>query len=468
MGFRDRLQHAWNIFTGRDSPYDYKDLGMSYYNRPDRIRLTRGNERSIITSVYNRISLDAAANTLEHVRLDDNKRYLETLDGSLNNCLELEANIDQTGRAFLQDIVMSMLDEGCVAVVPTDTDSNINNLMSFDIYKMRTGKIVQWFPEHIRVRLYNEKDGQFGEVTLPKKSCAIIENPFYAVMNEPNSTMQRLARKLSLLDLVDEQAGSGKLDLIIQLPYSVKSDLRKQQAEARRKDIEKQLTGSKYGIAYVDSTEHITQLNRSLENNLLHQIEYLQNLFYSQLGITTGILDGSADEKTMNNYYSRIIEPILSAITDEMKRKFLTKTARTQKQSIMYFRDPFKLIPTNELAELADTFTRNEIMTSNEFRQIVGMRPSQDPGADELRNKNVSMSNEQEHVDVNGNPIGTENQNGMEMPVDDEEEMTALSDEERIAKYKEQLAQLDDLDSQLDELEGSLGDEDEEEDDDEE
>lgn len=392
MGFMDRIQRGWNAFRNRDPTQDFRDTGMTYYYRPDRPRFTRGNERTIMTSVLNRIALDASAIDIVHVRLDENGRFLEIVDSGLNNCLSLSANVDQTGRALKQDIVMSMLDEGCVAVIPIDTTIDPNKTDSYQIDTVRVGKIIQWRPRHVRVRAYNELTGKKEEIWLPKKSVAIIENPLYAVMNEPNSTMQRLIKKLALLDVTDEQTASGKLDLIIQLPYVIKTEARRQQAEARRKDIEMQLSGSKYGIAYTDGTERITQLNRSLENNLMKQIEYLTNQLYSQLGITQTILDGTADDKTMLNYYNRTIEPIISAIVDEMKRKFLTKTARTQRQSIQFFRDPFKLVPVNDIAEIADKFTRNEIMTSNEIRQIVGMKPSEDPKADELRNSNISQS----------------------------------------------------------------------------
>ena len=375
---------------------DYKNASMTYSYRPDRPRLTRGNERSIVTSVFNRISTDASSINIRHIKLDENERYIETINSKLNRCLNLEANIDQTGRAFLQDTIMSMLDEGCVAMVPIETTFNPKVTDSYDIASMRTGKIVQWAPADVKVNVYNERTGRREDIWVPKKTVSIIENPFYAVMNEPNSTMQRLIRKLNLLDAIDEQSSSGKLDLIIQLPYVIKTEARKQQAENRRKDIEQQLSGSKYGIAYTDGTERITQLNRPVENNLMKQIEYLTTMLYSQLGITQTILDGTADDKTMLNYYNRTIEPILSAIVDEMKRKFLTKTARSQKQSISYFRDPFKLVPVNDLAEIADKFTRNEIMSSNEIRQIVGMKPSSDPKADELRNKNLSESTKKE------------------------------------------------------------------------
>lgn len=395
MDLITRIQRGWNAFRNRDPTINYRDTGASYYYRPDRPRFTRGNERSIVTSVFNRIALDVSAINIQHVRLDGNGRFLSVIDSGLNNCLTISANTDQTGRAFIQDVVMSMLDEGCVALVPTDTSEDPNLTDSYEIGRMRVGKIVEWRPQHVKVRLYNERTGQKEEIVFAKKIVAIIENPLYAVMNEPNSTMQRLIRKLSLLDVTDEQTASGKLDLIIQLPYIIKTEARRQQAEQRRKDIEMQLAGSKYGIAYTDGTEHITQLNRSVENNLMKQIEYLTNMLYSQLGITQTILDGTADDKTMLNYYSRTIEPIISAIVDEMKRKFLTKTARSQNQSIMFFRDPFKLVPINDIAEIADKFTRNEIMTSNEIRQIVGMKPSDDPKADELRNSNISQSKEE-------------------------------------------------------------------------
>ena len=394
QSFASRLKHAWNVFRSRDPTAESMDAGASYYNRPDRPRFTRGNERSITTSVLNRIALDASAIDILHVRLDKNGRFLEEINSGINNCLTLSANTDQTGRAFKQDVVMSMLDGGGVAIVPTDTTMNPKVTDSYDVETMRVGKIIQWRPQHVQVRLYNEQTGKKEELWLPKKMVAIVENPLYAVMNEPNSTMQRLIHKLGLLDITDEQTASGKLDLIIQLPYVIKTDARRQQAENRRKDIEMQLAGSKYGIAYTDGTEKITQLNRSLDNNLMKQVEYLTNQLYSQLGITQTILDGTADEKTMLNYYSRTIEPIVSAIADEMKRKFLTKTARTQNQSIEFFRNPFKLVPVNDIAEIADKFTRNEIMTSNEIRQIVGMKPSDDPKADELRNSNIAETKE--------------------------------------------------------------------------
>lgn len=403
--FTDRLAHAWNAFMNKDPTYRYKDYGMSYSQRPDRVRMTRGNERTIVTSVCNRIALDCAAINIKHIRLDERDRYIETISSGLNECLTISANIDQSGRAFVQDIVMSMFDEGVVAIVPVDTTIDPTKSSSYEVNSLRTAKIIEWFPKHVRLRLYNDNSGKYEEITLPKENIAIIENPLYAIMNEPNSTMQRLIRKLSLLDVIDEQNGAGKLDLIIQLPYIIKTEARRKQAEDRRKDIEMQLAGSKYGIAYTDGTEHITQLNRSVDNQLLTQIESLQRMFFSQLGLTEEIMNGTADENVMNNYYNRTIEPIMSAIVDEMKRKFLTKTARTQKQSIAFFRDPFKLVPTSALADLADKFTRNEIMTSNEFRQVVGMQPADDPSADELRNKNISAAKGEQQVDIDGNPI---------------------------------------------------------------
>ena len=391
-----RLRHAWNAFRNRDPTEQFKDIGESYYYRPDRVRLTRGNERSIVTSIYNRIAIDVASIDIKHCRLDDNERFVSEIDSNLNSCLTLEANIDQTARAFRQDIVMSMFDEGCVAIVPVDTTLDPNKTNSYDILSMRTGKILEWYPQHVKVRVYNEKTGRKEDITVPKSTVGIIENPLYSIINEPNSTMQRLIRKLSLLDITDEQTASGKLDLIIQLPYVIKTEARRQQAENRRKDIEMQLASSKYGIAYTDGTERITQLNRSVENNLLKQIESLTSTLYSQLGITQAILDGTADEKTMLNYNNRTIEPIVSAIVDEMKRKFLTKTARSQKQTILFFRDPFKLVPVNDIAEIADKFTRNEITTSNEIRQIIGLKPSDDPKADKLINSNIRQPDTEE------------------------------------------------------------------------
>ena len=424
MSFGSRLKHAWNAFTG-NVQMNYRDLGMSYSYRADRPRMSRGNERSIVTSVYNRIALDVAALNVQHVRLDENGRFLSVIDDGLNNCLTLEANVDQTARSFIQDVVISMFDEGSVAIVPVDTTTDPNVSGSYDIQSLRVGQILDWYPQYIRTRVYNEQTGRKEDIVVPKSAVAIIENPLYAVINEPNSTMQRLIRKLNLLDVIDEQSGSGKLDLIIQLPYVIKTEARRQQAENRRKDIESQLSGSKYGIAYTDGTEHITQLNRSVNNNLMSQIEYLTSMLYSQLGITQSILDGTADEKTMLNYNNRTIEPIISAIVDEMKRKFLTKTARSQRQSISFFRDPLKLVPVNEIAEIADKFTRNEIMTSNEIRQVVGMKPSDDPRADELRNKNLSE------------PSGSDQQSE-EAPIttDNSVEESASDLDDKISKQK--------------------------------
>ena len=407
-----RLKHAWNAFFNKDPTY-YHDIGSGYSYRPDRPRLTRGNDRTIVNSVYNRIALDVAAVDIMHVRLDENNRYLETINSGLNNCLTLEANIDQSGRDFIHDVVMSMLDEGCVAIVPVDTYIKPMEGGSFDILTMRTGKILEWYPRHVKVRAYNEKTGLKEEIIVPKRTVAIIHNPLYAVINEPNSTMQRLIRKLNLLDAVDEQSSSGKLDLIIQLPYVIKTEARRKQAENRRKDIEQQLEGSKFGIAYTDGTERITQLNRPVENTLMSQVEYLTSMLYSQLGITQAIMDGTADEKTMLNYYNRTIEPFLSAIVDGMKRTFLTKTARSQKQSVEFFRDPFKLVPVSQISEIADKFTRNEIMSSNEIRQIIGMKPSSDPKADELRNKNLNVSAEDALPLAEGTEEGGEIQNGV-------------------------------------------------------
>ena len=394
-----RLKHAWNAFTNnRDPTITYHDIGPGYSIRPDRPRFSRGNERTIVTSILNRIALDAASIDLVHCKLDDNGQFVENVNSKLHSCLTLSANIDQTGRAFRHDIYMSLLDEGCVAIVPVETTMNPKVTDSYDISSMRVGKIVEWFPQYVRISLYDERTGRKEEVTMHKSKVAIVENPLYPVMNEPNSTVQRLIRKLALLDNIDEQSGSGKLDLIIQLPYVIKSEARRQQAEKRRKEIEMQLAGSKYGIAYTDGTEKITQLNRSLENNLLKQIEYLMAQVYSQLGLTQAIMEGTADDKTMLNYYDRTVEPLVAAVADAMKRVFLTKTARTQMQSITYFRNPFKLVPVNDLAEIADKFTRNEIMTSNEIRQIVGMKPSDDPKADELRNSNLNHPDEKQQL----------------------------------------------------------------------
>jgi hypothetical protein len=447
MPFTTRLKHAWNAFTNRDPTRYYHDIGPSYSYRPDRFRMTRGNERSIITSVYNRIAIDVAAIDIKHVQLDDEGRFLNEINSGLNNCLTVEANIDQTGRAFIQDVVMSMMDEGCVAIVPTDTDIDPDKSSGIDILTMRTGQIIDWYPQHVKVRLYNEATGLKQDIILPKKTVGIIENPLYSVVNEPNSTLQRLIRKLNLLDAVDEQSSAGKLDLIIQLPYVIKSEARRTQAEKRRKDIEQQLAGSKYGIAYVDGTEHVTQLNRSVENNLMKQIEYLTSMLYSQLGITQAVLDGTADEKTMLNYNNRSIEPIISAIVDEMRRKFLTKTARTQHKSIKFFRDPFKLVPVADLAEIADKFTRNEIMTSNEIRQVIGMKPSDDPKADQLVNSNLNQSNEEileEELPAETEPEEQEEQ--------EEIAQNGMTDEEFI----KHMNALNKVDSNLDKLESKL------------
>ena len=420
--FGSRVKSAWNAFLNRDPTYPtYQEYSGGSYYRPDRVRLTGGNERSIITSIFNRIALDVAAININHCRLDEDDRFKEIIYSDLNNCLSLEANIDQTSRAFMHDVVLSMFDEGCVALVPVDTTENPNKTNSFDILTLRTGKIIKWYPSYVRIEVYNDRTGRKEEIELPKSKVAIVENPLYSIMNEPNSTLKRLMRKLVLLDAVDEQSSSGKLDLIIQLPYVIKSEARKEQANQRRQEIESQLAGSKYGIAYTDGTEKITQLNRSVENNLMKQIEYLTSMLYSQLGITQTILDGTADEKTMLNYYTRTIEPIVAAIVDEMKRKFLTKTARSQKQSILFFRDPFKLVPVNDLAEISDKFTRNEILTSNEIRQIVGRKPSDDPKADQLVNSNISQpTQEQKNQNIpktdegDKNTIGEEeNQNGL-------------------------------------------------------
>lgn len=417
MSFLDRLQHGWNAFlNNRDPTYYNRNLGSGYSYRPDRARLTRGNERSIVTSIYNRIALDVAAITIQHCKLDEDGRFIEVVKSGLNTCLTLEANLDQTGRAFKQDAIISMFDEGCIALVPIDTTIDPKVTGSYDIQSMRVAKILEWFPAHVRVRVYNERTGLKEDIIVPKSTTAIIENPLYAVMNQPNSTMQRLIRKLNLLDAIDEQSSSGKLDLIIQLPYVIKSDARRRQAEDRRKDIEDQLAGSKYGIAYTDGTEKITQLNRSVDNNLMKQIEYLTSMLYSQLGITQSIMDGTADEKTMLNYYNRSIEPIVAAIVDEMNRKFLTKTARTKGQAILFFRDPFKLVPVAELAEIFDKFTRNEIASSNEMRQVIGWKPSDDPNADKLQNSNLNHeepANTPSLLPANKKEEG-ENQNGAE------------------------------------------------------
>lgn len=416
MALKDRFQKAWNAFFNRDrtEDYAYQDYGMQTYIRPDRPRFSLGNERTIITAIFNRIALDTASANINHVRVDDEGKFLEVIDSDLNSCFNLEANIDQTGRAFVQDIVMSMMDEGVVAIVPVDTKGDPLLTTSYDIETMRTGKIIGWFPKHVKVNVYNDRNGQKEDLVLPKSMVGIVENPLYAVVNEPNSVLQRLLRKLNLLDFIDEQNSSTKLNMIIQLPYAVKTELRQKQAEQRRKAVEDQLVESKYGIAYIDGTEKVTQLNRPLENNLMGQIEYLTSMLYSQLGINEDILNGTADEKAMTNYYTRTIEPIISAIADETKRKFLTKTARTQGQSIMFFRDPFKLVPVTEVATIADSFTRNEILTSNEIRQIIGRKPSKDPNADQLRNKNLNQSNEE--LQNQENPIVEEGEAGSEVP----------------------------------------------------
>ena len=390
------IKHAWGLFTNTNNKNPtVKPEGSSYTISPTRPRFTRGNERTIVTSVYNRIAIDASTMDVMHVRLDDEGRFKEPIKSNLNNCLTVEANIDQTSRAFMLDIVISLLDEGCVAVVPVKTTLNPNNTESYDIEELRTGRIMEWFPKHVLVRLYNDETGMYQDVTLPKSQVAIIENPLYTIMNEPNSTMQRLIHKLSLLDIIDEESSSGKMDLIIQLPYIIKNDTKRSQAEERRKQIEDQLRGSRYGVAYIDGTEKVTQLNRSVENNILKQVEYLTNLLYSQLGLTQTIMDGTADENAMNNYYNRTVEPVVSAIVDEFHRKFLTKTARTQGQAIMFFRDPFKLMSVTSIADTADKFTRNELLSSNEFRQIIGRKPSTDPKADMLLNKNISHAPEE-------------------------------------------------------------------------
>lgn len=412
MALSDRIKNAWNAFFHEQKVQSqYRDAGMSYFYRPDRPRYITGGEKSLVTAIYNRIAIDAAAIKIQHVRLDENNRFREVIFSGLNTCLTTDANIDQTGRAFMQDIVMSLLDEGCVAVVPIDTSVDPNKTNSYEIYTMRTGKIIEWFPEYVKVNLYNERTGKKEDVMVRKSNCAIIENPLYAVMNEPNGTLKRLIRKMNLLDIIDEQSGSGKLDLIIQLPYTIKSEARQKQAEERRDMIEKQLAGSKFGIAYADATEHITQLNRPVENNMLKQIEYLTELLYGQLGITKEVINGTANSDVMLNYYNRTIEPILSAIADEMNRKFLTKTARSQGQAVAFYNDPFKLAPVDEIAKIADLFTRNEIMSSNEIRQIIGLKPSDDPMADELRNKNLYPAGDESTIPQDNGDSVDENQN---------------------------------------------------------
>lgn len=413
-----RLKTGWNAFRNRDPTMFYNEPGMSYTYRPDRPRFTRGNERTIATSVFNKIAIDVAAVDLRHCRIDENGRYVEDMNTDLNECLTLEANVDQTHRSFKQEAVMSMFDEGVIAIVPIETKGDPVLSTSFDIKSMRTGKIIEWFPRSVKVEVYNDQTGRKEQIIMPKKSVAIVENPLYSVINEPNSTLKRLVRKLALLDAIDEQSASGKLDLIIQLPYAIKSDLRQQQADKRRNDIVDQLRDS-HGIAYIDGTEKVIQLNRSVENNLTKQIEYLTNTFYSQLGITSEIMNGTADEQTMLNYNNRTVEPIVSAIVDAMKRSFLSKTARTQGQTIMAFRDPFKLVPINNIAEIADKFTRNEILTSNEIRQIIGMKPSKDPRADQLRNSNISQSKDAAEINSKtGETIGTtESTPAMDTPI---------------------------------------------------
>lgn len=417
MSLLDRLQHAWNAFRGYDPPTDYtpkllyQNLGVSSYNNPGRIVLKRGSEKSIVGSIYNHIAIDCSSVIINHVRLDDNNRYMETINSGLNTCLTLDANKDQTGKVLIRDLVMTMFDEGCAALVPIDTSENPINNNVYDIYSMRVGKITQWYPDHVELEIYNDITGIKVKIKMPKKDVAIIENPLFAIMNEPNSTSQRLIHKLALLDAIDEQSGSGKLDLIVQLPYTIKTETRKTAAKDRRQEIEEQLNNSKYGIAYIDGTEKITQLNRPVENNLMKQIEYLTSMLYGQLGVTDTIMNGTADEKTMLNYMNRVVRPIMDSIVDELKRKFLTKTARTQKQSIMYFNEPFKLVPVSQIADIADKFTRNEIMSSNEIRQIVGLKPVLDPKADELRNKNLNETEGQTFASTTSNAETKETKN---------------------------------------------------------
>jgi len=421
MALIDRFKSSWNAFVGRDPTKTMNEQpGSGYYTRPDRMRFTRGNERSIITSVYTRLAIDVSMIDIEHCRLDENDRYLETMNSRLNQCLTLEANIDQTARAFIQDVCQSMFDEGCVAIVPVDIYSKQDPMQSdaYDIASMRTGKITAWYPRHVKVDVYDDTTGHHKEILMPKERVAIIENPFYSVMNEPNSTMQRLIRKLNQLDVVDDQTSSGKLDMIIQLPYAVKTEARRAQAIERKKDLEDQLTGSKYGIAYVDSTEKITQLNRAVENNIMEEVQYLTDMLYSQLGLTTAIMNGTANDMEMQNYNTRTIEPIISAIVEELKRKFLSQTARTQKQSILFFRNPLKLVSTSQVAEIADKLTRNEIVSTNEMRQAVGFKPVQDEMADQLRNKNLSPGEGQMYATTNGDEMAS--YGGEEEGYDDE------------------------------------------------
>lgn len=417
MGLISRIKHGWNAFVNNRDPtamYNYQDIGTGYTYRPDRVRYSGGNEKSIVTAICNRIALDAASVEIRHVRLDEADRFKEFINSGLDYCLTTEANVDQSGRAFRQDAIASMLDEGVVALVPVDTSVDPTETGSYEINTIRTGKILEWYPRRVKVRVYNDRTGKKEDLILPKTSVAIVENPFYAVMNEPNSTMKRLIKKLNLLDAIDEQSGSGKLDLIIQLPYIIKTEARREQANKRRAEIENQLAGSKYGIAYTDGTERITQLNRPVENNLLKTIEYLTDMLYSQLNFHQTILDGTADEKTMLNYTNRLIEPIVAALADGMKRVFLTKAARTQKQTIMYFNDPFRLVPAKDLAEIADKFTRNEIMSSNEFRQIVGRKPSSDPKADQLVNSNISQPDAKSQTPKAETPPGKVSEDGKE------------------------------------------------------
>lgn len=410
MGLLEKLKHAWNAFRQVEEPNyrapTYINYGYTSSSRPDRMYFTRGNDRSIVTAVYTRVAVDVSLIDIKHVRVDDEGRYESDINSGLNNCLTVEANKDQTGRAFIQDAVQSMFDEGCVALVPIDTDRDPESTDSYNILSIRVAKITQWMPDHVRVEAYNDRKGIKEEIVMPKSDVAILENPLYSIINAPNSTLQRLIRKLNLLDAIDEQSGSGKLDLIIQLPYIIKTDARRQQANQRRKDIEEQLSGSKYGIAYTDGTEKITQLNRSVDNNLLNQITYLTSMLYGQLGIDESILNGTADEKTMLNYTNRTIKPIVLCLVDEMKRKFLTQEARTQGQTIMYFTDPFALVPVQQLAEIADKFTRNEIISPNEFRQRIGLKPSKDPSADELRNRNMPVQDEEPVAKTQGDSVG--------------------------------------------------------------
>ena len=458
--FGARLKHAWNAFTNPEEKTQW-DLGSSYTTRPDRVRSYISNERSIVTSIYNRISVDSASIAIRHVRLDDNSRFIEEINSGLNNCFTLEANIDQAARAFRQDIVMTLLEKGVAAVIPVDTTFNPNTTGSYDIKTLRVGDIVQWYPKHIRVSLYNDRTGLREEIVLEKRLVAIIENPLYSVMNEPNSTLQRLLRKLTLLDSVDEASSSGKLDIIIQLPYVIKSEARRQQAEQRRQDIEFQLKGSQYGIAYTDGTEKITQLNRPAENNLMQQVEYLTNLLFGQLWLTPEIMNGTADEKAMLNYTNRTLEPILTSITESLKRTFLTKTALSQKQSIEFFREPFKLVPISDIAEIADKFTRNEILSSNEIRQIVGFKPAGDPKADKLVNSNMPQSelSNDEVVDQSESDSTMMNDafDEMDSALDQVFKDLGVSDEEDSTEAPLMQDAFDEMDSALDQVFKDLG-----------